>query len=173
MSIEKALQIEGWMFPEELEWLAARAADGRYALEIGSYCGRSARAVADHIGTALVCIDPWTGGPKRKRAHKKFRANLADLLEAGRVIPHRGYSHELFGDIQRQYGPIFDLVFIDGDHSYEACQLDIELYGQLVRPGGILAGHDYHHEKHPGVAQAVDELGEPFNLVRTIWWIQR
>jgi len=36
----------------------------------------------------------------------------------------------------------FDLVFIDGDHSYNAVAADTMIFGRLVRPGGILAWHD-------------------------------
>lgn len=35
-----------------------------------------------------------------------------------------------------------DVLFIDGDHSYEGVSKDFELYGPLVRPGGIVAFHD-------------------------------
>lgn len=47
-----------------------------------------------------------------------------------------------------------DFVFIDGDHHYDATMKDFELYGPLVRPGGLIAFHDImrdpervpHHE---------------------------
>jgi predicted O-methyltransferase YrrM len=35
-----------------------------------------------------------------------------------------------------------DFAFIDGDHSYEGVKSDFQLYGPLVRPGGIIAFHD-------------------------------
>jgi predicted O-methyltransferase YrrM len=35
-----------------------------------------------------------------------------------------------------------DFLFIDGDHSYEGAKADFELYGPLVRPGGLIAFHD-------------------------------
>lgn len=35
-----------------------------------------------------------------------------------------------------------DLLFIDGDHSYDAAIRDFELYSPLVRSGGIVAFHD-------------------------------
>lgn len=41
-----------------------------------------------------------------------------------------------------QYGPV-DMVFIDGDHSYEGCKGDIEAWSPHIKPGGILAIHDY------------------------------
>jgi predicted O-methyltransferase YrrM len=69
-------------------------------------------------------------------------------------------------------GPV-DLVFVDGDHSYEGCAGDIRAWLPNVKPGGLLVVHDYHKEEryaqpvegtapHPkpwhGVDQAVDEL---------------
>jgi hypothetical protein len=41
-------------------------------------------------------------------------------------------------------------VFIDADHSYDACKRDIEAWRRVVVPGGILSGHDH---SHPPVAQ--------------------
>lgn len=35
-----------------------------------------------------------------------------------------------------------DVLFIDGDHSYEAVRRDYEMYAPLVRPGGLIGLHD-------------------------------
>jgi len=35
-----------------------------------------------------------------------------------------------------------DLLFIDGDHSYEGACQDVMAYSQFVRPGGLIALHD-------------------------------
>lgn len=63
-----------------------------------------------------------------------------------------------------------DMVFVDGEHSYEGCKADIEAWLPLIKPGGIIAVHDYgkaaippnpngpHPVAWPGVDQAVDEL---------------
>jgi predicted O-methyltransferase YrrM len=64
-----------------------------------------------------------------------------------------------------------DFVFIDGDHSYEGCKGDIEAWLPNIKPGGIIAIHDYkkhllqydestcpHPRPWPGVDRAVDEL---------------
>lgn len=73
---------------------------------------------------------------------------------------------------------LVDMVFIDADHSYEGCKGDIEAWLPNIKPGGILAVHDYKKETlytddyhighphsdrpapkpHPGVDKAVDEL---------------
>ena len=51
----------------------------------------------------------------------------------------------------------FDLVFIDADHTYDSVLKDIRAWAPKVRPGGILAGHDYGWE-FPGVVRAVQEF---------------
>lgn len=52
-----------------------------------------------------------------------------------------------------------DFVFIDGDHTYEACKRDILAWLPKVKPAGWITGHDYF--EFPGVKQAVDELLAP------------
>ena len=42
----------------------------------------------------------------------------------------------------------FDLLFIDGDHSYEGVKQDYEMYRDLVRPGGFIAFHDINETKN-------------------------
>ena len=44
-------------------------------------------------------------------------------------------------------GNPIDLLFIDGDHSYDGVKQDYEMYCSLVRPGGIIAFHDIVHTK--------------------------
>jgi len=47
-------------------------------------------------------------------------------------------------------GGLLDVLFIDGDHSYEGVKKDFELYSQFVRPGGIIIFHDIvPHIKDP------------------------
>lgn len=62
-----------------------------------------------------------------------------------------------------------DLIFVDGDHSYEGCKSDIILYTLKLRKGGWMLVHDYHSRggnHHPGVKKAVDELwGEDFYYI--------
>jgi len=39
-------------------------------------------------------------------------------------------------------GHPLDLLFIDGDHSYEGVKADFDNYSPLVRPGGLIVFHD-------------------------------
>jgi predicted O-methyltransferase YrrM len=40
-------------------------------------------------------------------------------------------------------GEKMDMVFVDGDHSYEGCKGDIEAWLPHIKAGGILAIHDF------------------------------
>lgn len=60
---------------------------------------------------------------------------------------------------------MYDLVFIDADHSYEAVKADIEAWWPKVKIGGILAFHDYDHNGRswPDVHKAIHEkFGQPY-----------
>jgi len=50
-----------------------------------------------------------------------------------------------------------DLLFIDGDHSYEGVKQDFLLYRELVRPGGLIMFHDVAHHA-PEKKCYVDQL---------------
>lgn len=45
-----------------------------------------------------------------------------------------------------------DFIFIDGDHSFERCYEDLNLWYSKVRPGGLFSGHDF---SLPGVNEAL------------------
>lgn len=51
-----------------------------------------------------------------------------------------------------------DMVWIDGDHSYQQCKKDVERFGSKVRKGGYVVMHDAVNELEPGVAAVVEEM---------------
>jgi predicted O-methyltransferase YrrM len=60
-------------------------------------------------------------------------------------------------------GQPLELLFIDGDHSYQGAKADFERWGGFVRPGGHLLFHDAvdtggYGNVYPGVARAVSEV---------------
>jgi hypothetical protein len=68
---------------------------------------------------------------------------------------------------------LFDMVYIDAEHSYEAVKKDIKLWLPHVKPGGFISGHDYGHKRFPGVKQAVDEAFPRRQLLRHGIWVKR
>jgi predicted O-methyltransferase YrrM len=67
----------------------------------------------------------------------------------------------------------FDLVYIDGVHTYEQVKKDIENYRKIVKPNGLLCGHDYLNEGHlVGVFEAVNEIfGKPDIIFEDTTWL--
>jgi hypothetical protein len=143
-------QIEGWMYPDELLWIAQTAATCQRWLEIGVHRGRSLTAAA------LVCPEVYGVDPEMP-AHIEADATFLRLpsLAAVTRFPD-GY---------------FDAVFIDGDHSYEGVKADIAAWRPKTK--GLLCGHDYGKSDLPGVTQAVDEaFGVPERGSGSIWFVR-
>ena len=174
MNIEKALLTEGWMHDDELKWLAEQASAKNLIVEIGSFKGRSTRALGDNALGKVIAIDHWNGEDyvglneeQRQLLYKEFCTNLSDLIESKKVTPYRMNS----GDVNNvpeleQLKP--DMVFIDGDHMYENIKRDIEIWLPKVVNGGLICGHDAAY--YP-VIRSVRELIPDHELVKgtTIW----
>lgn len=182
ISTARAEQIRGWMSAAELRWLATRAGFAHRVVEVGSFAGRSARAIGDHLGedATLLCVDPLdptrpggglsrvppgTGAPITTLAegdaiYEELCDNLTDLIAAGRVTVMRAASLEVAAALLQSWGPqSVDFVFLDGDHARGQVAADIEAWLPLVAYGGYIAGHDYYDYEtgpHPGVKAAVD-----------------
>lgn len=84
-----------------------------------------------------------------------FRENLAALGLAARVEPVILDSLAAAPMLAARRGAI-DLVFIDGDHSYAACRADIAAWTPFVKPGGVMAFHDFG-SRADGVTRAIFE----------------
>jgi hypothetical protein len=63
-----------------------------------------------------------------------------------------------------------DMVFIDGDHSYESVKEDILTW--LPKTKKMICGHDYSMT-YPGVIQAADEIfGDRIKQIDAIWYVE-
>lgn len=54
-------------------------------------------------------------------------------------------------------GKKVDVIFIDGDHTYEGCKADIDNWYPQMASGGVMTFHDCDASS-PGVVQAVEEF---------------
>lgn len=174
VDISKALFIPGWMSERELIWLAERARECERIVEFGSYLGRSTRALADNCIGKVWAVDPWNGDYFAESgklvnqvdsysAFPHFKVYLYDHIAADSVIPIRNFSSNFKLDEK------VDMVFIDGDHRYFEVVKDINKAIELLKPNGLLCGHDYGFDGWPGVRKAVDERFK-VGVEDTIWW---
>jgi hypothetical protein len=168
----RAASIAGWMVNQELYWLAQQAQTRQNILEMGSWIGRSTRALADNTPGTVHAVDTWLGSiehqglPATKESFKYFCHNTADLMSGAvrKVYPVRMESTAA-AKMFFERGVKFDMIFIDGAHDYASVKADILAWRPLLAPGGLFCGHDYtdlipdgSDGSDFGVVQAVDEL---------------
>lgn len=152
----------GWRFPADVDgWLSEREgraladlARGKDVLEIGSYCGRSTICLAQTA--ARVCaVDPFDGRstPTPRKTLPAFLENLARYSVLAKVKVCEGASVEMVPHIDA-----CDLAFIDGAHDQVSVLADAAVALGKLRPGGLLAFHDYQRPGDEGVTAAVNML---------------
>lgn len=176
--IERALAIPGLTSDDDVRWLADQARTRRTIIDIGPYRGRSTRALADASPRSGVvyAIDNWNASINHGRPDTAARTqcyqNLRDLRNAGKVVLIEHDSQAGFPDLLRDV--VADMLWIDADHSYDAVTSDCRTYAPLVRPGGLVCGHDYSVH-HRDVMRAVDEIYgtrvRSLGIHRSIWWV--
>jgi len=160
---------------KSLQALAAMVPERGVILEIGSAWGWSLRAMADvsRESVHLYSIDIWTLGPNRKMIgmERRFHKLIAPYRQ--RITPIKAYSQRVDWELE------IDLLFIDGDHSYQAVLGDYLKFSPFVKRGGYLVFHDYHEDsKAPDVAPVIEEVVEPSGLwtwrvVERLWMGKR
>lgn len=149
--------------------------DLKVGVEIGVKRGENIKKVLQACPNfhfyAVDCWDPklqyinWAKGAQS--VNEKF-FNKLNRTYPDRITKLKGYSAEMskmIGDNS------VDLIFVDGDHSFEGCTADIELWYPKLKLGGFIAGHDYGHERFPGVKQAVDKIFPNAAILSDMVWL--
>lgn len=141
--------------------LARQLPSGGTIIEVGSHQGLSAyimaKALCDSANNTarIICVDIWNGG-----VLETFKRNMDEKNIAHLVMPLQMDSIDAAAQFPEACA---DLIFIDGDHSYEGCRDDIRAWFPKLRPGGVMIGHDYI-DVWPGVIRAADEFVQEHGL---------
>lgn len=132
--------VRGWLHDYEGEALAALAA-GLDVLEIGTYCGRSAVCLAQ-TARSVHAVDWHRGDPGAGFGWTldECAANLRRYGVADRVVLHVGRSDAVCPLLA---AGAFGLAFIDGAHDAASVAADTRHALRLLRPGGLIAYHDW------------------------------
>lgn len=126
-------------------------------VEIGSFMGKSTCWLAAGLKQRdavekVWAVDHFRGSPEHQSnqsceckelidvgtTFQQFRHNLKSVNLEDFVVPLKGDSESV---VKNWTEPI-RLLFIDGDHSYEAVEKDFKLWSRFVVPGGIIIFHD-------------------------------
>jgi hypothetical protein len=139
-------------------------------IEVGTWKGNSAFWMADRLKDMgvefeMACVDTWLGAsemwtvakreeiPERRRGlglhfgyptlYYQFLANVVKLGYQRQIIPMPMTSN-IAHEILTELGYTAKFIYIDGSHSYQDASQDVANYWQLLEPGGIMVGDDYH-----------------------------
>ena len=138
--------------------------------EIGVFRGENFMRMIEHDPEVAVAVDSWSA--KTSNDAKLSQDQLDEQFECFRAMtmnkPFVQINRGLTAEVAKAYpDEYFDLIYIDGDHSYEGCKKDIEAW--LPKVKRFLIGDDYNK---PGVKQAVNEIfKEAHELPRNGWAI--
>lgn len=175
VAIDIASQIPGWMEPEDMEAIAKIAERSYNVCEVGCLQGRTTKLLALLCkGTVSACdwFNPnfYESKPDYKAL---FDVNLAEELASGKVRVYQTCSANA-ATLLRDSGATFDFIFIDADHDYEHVKADIAVYLPLVKPGGIIGGHDFNDsEPSMELVRAVTEaFGDRIRVEGVSWFVE-
>jgi len=150
---------------------------GEWGLHLGAEIGVDGGTFAEYMfkvisGLELIGVDPWArDGAKPKQAHELLKGKAWTRLH---MASEQGAQH--VPDLS------LDFVYIDGDHTFDHVMLDLILWSRKVRPGGIVAGHDYYRFRTAGVVPAVDAYTHAHGIhewfltdekTATFFWLKR
>jgi predicted O-methyltransferase YrrM len=190
--LNKFDSIKGFLAHEEglfLYELTKKYCLKNFAVEVGSYCGKSACYIGQACKenkTYLMTIDHHRGSeeqqygeeyfdPEEYNYDKKIVDTLPTLLKNIQkfrfeevILPVINSSELASKDIENN----IDLVFIDGSHTFESTRKDYVSWKNKIRIGGILAIHDVYDSEVEG-GQAPKEiyekaLSENFKLLKRV-----
>jgi predicted O-methyltransferase YrrM len=121
--------------------IAARQPKG--AMEIGTYWGGTLFLLCRlaHDDARIISLDQHQGTlwGARKMIYYSFLKKRQRL----HIVIGDSHGTQTHARVAQKVGSEkLDLLFIDGDHSYEGVKSDFDMYSPFVRSGGLVAFHD-------------------------------
>lgn len=157
--------------------LLAKMVDAKTILEVGVAWGYHAQHMLLNLSNiAYTGIDPYLSGYDKNDAFPQDVAKLfrddeqssmdrlyqAVKMELNEKFPGRAtLVREKSTDWLDMQSDKFDVIFLDGDHTFETVRKELSGYWTKVNEGGVLAGDDYDW---PEVKKAVDEFANEKKL---------
>lgn len=100
----------------------------------------SQKILAQCTPKTLHLVDSWACERYNDSLYQAVLKRFAPEIGNGQVAIHRALSvaaASQFDDAS------LDWIYIDTDHSYKTTRAELAAYAAKIRPGGLIAGHDY------------------------------
>jgi predicted O-methyltransferase YrrM len=176
-----ALEAKGFMPPEEGALLfryAVRGLPHGPALEVGTYCGKSAvylGAAARQTGGTVFTVDHHRGSEENQAGWEHHDTSLVDpgtglmdtLPSFRRTIQRAGLEDEVVAivgrstTVSRWWRTPLSLLFIDGGHGEQPARDDYEGWAPHVMPRGVLVIHDVFPDPADGGRPPYEQIYLP------------
>jgi len=164
--LEYTNDIEGWMSNGELNWLYLQAKKMKSIAEIGSWKGRSTHALLSGCKGTVTAIDHFRGSKGEEKEHREAKEKDIYQEFLNNVGEFKNLKVlKMTGDKASEKVDKADMVFIDGEHTYDAVKNDIQKW--LPKAKKLICGHDYNWQS---VRMAVDEVLGDVKTAESIWY---
>jgi len=150
-----------WTEDHAMAYLAEQARQCDLIVESGTYMGASALMMLEAtrgLNTKVFAVDPFMV----EGTEFVTRLNLQEHIASGRaiVMPMRSAPAMRKLEEQSLRGKI-DMVWVDDGHAYEDVCYDIVCWYPMLKPGGLLCGHDYETEVKRAVDDNLKDVKQP------------
>lgn len=138
--------------------------------EIGVCKGEFSEFMLNTVpGLKMHSIDPWCAYNRveSQKSEDRYQETVQRLdgLNANII---RMKSMEVVDNFEDNS---LDFVYIDGPHEFDPVMMDLIKWEPKVRPGGIVAGHDYYSFYQAGVIPAVNAYTKAHNINE--WYVTK
>jgi len=137
-------------------------------LELGVFRGEFAKEILQVVSPCeLYLVDIWMGemgsGDKDGTNYVKINDMQSVYIGLLHQVKNKSNIHlircESVPFLQSCEENYFDAIYVDADHSETAVYNDMVNSLRVIKQGGMLMGHDYHHQ----IKTAVDRFCSDYN----------
>ncbi|OVA04745.1 hypothetical protein BVC80_1719g80 [Macleaya cordata] len=173
-SLLRPKRIKGWGSKGAVFENLIRKVKPRTIIEVGTFLGASAIHMAEltrglGLRTQILCVDDFRGWPGFRDRFKDIQMVNGDLMLMYQFMQNVVYSNATKSVLPIpfstgsaleklcEWGVLGDLVEVDAGHDFHSAWSDINRAYKILRPGGVMFGHDYFTSADErGVRRAVN-----------------
>lgn len=183
-----------------LKMLASKIPAGAECIEIGSYCGGSAKLILNNAPDSihLTCFDSgWLESDSITDYSQAFKAIFGDNKKHLQTFVKQ-WNFDRYPNTWKfaseylrfnsnvklvpcnapydvKWNTPVDFVFEDSFHSNPQLKDNIQFWWPLIKNGGVLVGHDFSIRFQDVIKEALNFTRNNFELhvKGTIWWVEK